>query len=190
MNENDQKTILVVDDEPFVLESISLLLKGFGYSVTACPNAKTALARLDQTGAGVVLTDIKMPSISGIEFLEKIRISYPETPVILMTAYAELDVAMNAIKKGAFDFIIKPYDPEYLLQTIEKALKHSALIQMERNYKIMLEDMVNKRTQELVNALTMVKTMSREVIERLTAVAEFRDTDTGAHISRITLYSK
>jgi putative two-component system response regulator len=106
-----------------------------------------------------------------------------------MTAYAELDVAVDAIKKGAFDFITKPYNADYLIHTIEKAVKYADLIRMERDYKKTLEDTVRKRTQELSDALDMVKNMSRELISRLTVVAEYRDTDTGSHINRIGLYS-
>jgi putative two-component system response regulator len=106
-----------------------------------------------------------------------------------MTAFAELDVAVDAIKRGAFDFITKPYNPDYLLHSIEKAVKYTRFVQMEKNYKAMLEDTVRLRTQELADALMMVKKTSTEVIQRLTAVAEYRDTDTGAHIARIGLYS-
>jgi putative two-component system response regulator len=106
-----------------------------------------------------------------------------------MTAFAELDVAVEAIKQGAFDFVTKPYNPDYLLYSVEKAVKFTSFIQMEKNYKTMLEDTVRLRTQELADALMMVKKMSAEVIQRLTAIAEYRDTDTGSHIGRIGLYS-
>jgi putative two-component system response regulator len=127
--------------------------------------------------------------MSGIELLEIIHNMNPDIPVVLMTAYAELDIAVEAIKKGAFDFIIKPYKPTYLLHAIEKGVKYNRLLQMEKNYKFMLKDMVEKKTRELADALTIVKDISIEIIERLTAVAEFRDTDTGAHIARIGLYA-
>jgi putative two-component system response regulator len=181
--------ILVVDDDPYVLESLSTLLRAFGFTVKTCDNANSAIQEIQRTPIDVVLTDIKMPGLTGVELLGMIHKFDPQIPVILMTAYAELDVAVDAIKKGAFDFITKPYNADYLLHTIEKAVKYSDLIQMERDYKKNLEETVRKRTQELSDALTMVKNMSREVISRLTVVAEFRDTTTGSHISRIGLYS-
>lgn len=181
--------IVVVDDDPFVRESISLLLREYGYDVTVCETGKEALAALHKNTFEVVLTDILMPGMSGIELLEKIHADYPEMPVILMTAYAELNTAVDAIKRGVFDFIIKPYKSEYLIHTIEKAAKFNKLLQIERDYKKTLEETVRKRTQELSDALVMVKDMSKEIITRLTVVAEFRDTDTGTHISRIGLYS-
>jgi putative two-component system response regulator len=182
-------TILVVDDDSYVLESVTALLTQCGYDVVSCRNAEEAMVNLQQTGVDTVLTDIKMPVITGIELLEIIHNLNPDIPVILMTAYAELEIAVEALKKGAFDFIIKPYKPTYLLHCIEKGVKYNRLIQIEKNYKYMLKDTVDKKTQELADALRMVKNISVEIIERLTAVAEFRDTDTGSHISRIGLYA-
>jgi putative two-component system response regulator len=189
MTRENKDTILVVDDDPYVLESVTALLIQCGYAVVSCGNAEQAMAKLQETGVDTVLTDIKMPVITGIELLEIIHNLNPDIPVILMTAYAELDIAVEALKKGAFDFIIKPYKPTYLLHCIEKAVKYNRLILIEKNYKYMLKDTVDKRTRELADALRMVKNISVEIIERLTAVAEFRDTDTGSHISRIGLYA-
>jgi putative two-component system response regulator len=107
----------------------------------------------------------------------------------MMTAYAEIDAAVAAIKNGAFDSIVKPYKPEYLIHSIEKAIKYSGLLQIEKNYKQILEKTVKQKTKELADALVMVKSMTTEVIRRLTTVAEYRDTDTGAHILRVGLYS-
>jgi putative two-component system response regulator len=182
-------SIIVVDDDPYVLESISTLLRAFGFTVKTCDNANSAIQEIQRTTVDVVLTDIKMPVLTGVDLLGMIHKFDPQIPVILMTAYAELDVAVDAIKKGAFDFITKPYNADYLIHTIEKAVKYSGLIQMERDYKKNLEETVRIRTQELSDALTKVKNMSREVITRLMVVAEYRDTTTGAHISRIGLYS-
>jgi len=189
MNEAKSSTVLVVDDDMYVLESVVALLSQFGYTVIPCRNGEEALHRVQGTEFDAILTDIKMPVMSGIELLEIIHNMNPDIPVILMTAYAELDIAVEAIKKGAFDFIIKPYKPTYLLHSIEKGVKYNRLIQMEKNYKFMLKDMVEKKTRELADALMMVKDISIEIIERLTAVAEFRDTDTGSHIGRIGLYT-
>jgi putative two-component system response regulator len=182
--------LLVVDDDPYILESISSLLQEFGYAVYTSQNADDAMKMVREINFDLVLTDIKMPQVTGIELLQRIRAHNPQIPVILMTAFAELDVAVDAIKKGAFDFITKPYNPDYLLHALEKATKYTRFIQMEKNYKIMLEETVRIRTQELANALSMVKNLSTEVIRRLTSIAEYRDTDTGTHIGRIGLYSR
>src|SRR3990172_6212559 len=189
MNYQEGSTVLVVDDDLFVREATSTILTECGYNAIASDSAKNAITVLKTTPVETVLTDIKMPDISGIELLAEIHSFNPTLPVIPMTAYAEIDVAINAVKKGAFDFLIKPYKPESLICAVEKAVKYSRLLQMEKNYKQMLEDTVKKRTQELNNALLMVKDMSIELVQRLTAVAEYRDEDTGAHIKRMGLYS-
>lgn len=182
-------TVIVVDDNSFVLESTALLLSSHGYGVHQCASAEEAIRKFAGSGADAVLTDIKMPGTSGIELLESLRAMNREVPVILMTAYAELDVAVNAIKKGAFDFIIKPYKPDYLLHALEKAVKYNRLIRIEKNYKHHLEEEVKKRTSELADALTLVKHVSSELVHRITSVAEYRDSDTGTHINRIGVYS-
>jgi len=183
-------TILVVDDDPYVRESTASLLREFGYSVVTSISARDALAELKENKFDAVLTDIKMPDITGIELLDKIHTLNPEIPVVLMTAYADLDAAINGIKKGAFDFITKPFSPDYLMHTIEKAGKYSKLVQIEKNYKSMLEDTVRKKTQELADALLMTKALSKEAIELLTMASEFRDADTGVHITRIGIFSQ
>jgi putative two-component system response regulator len=122
--------------------------------------------------------------------LEKIRYLDSETPVLLMTAYADLDTAVKAIQKGAFDFIIKPYRPPYLIHAIEKGLNFKRLTNIEKNYKKELEKTVELRTSELNDALCKLTNMSQEIIERLTAAAELRDEDTGQHISRIGKYAQ
>lgn len=183
-------TVLVVDDDPYVLEYVSSLLGEYGYAYIACRNAEDALRKFQNGFVDAVLTDIKMPVFSGIELLEKIYLSRPDVPVILMTAHAEVDIAVDAIKKGAFDFIIKPYRSEQLIHSVEKAVRYRRLTEKEKEYKKTLEETVEKRTRELREALTMVKNMSAELIDRLTVVAEFRDTGTGFHNSRMGRYAK
>jgi putative two-component system response regulator len=184
-----KSTILVVDDDPYVLESTAILLQEYGYRVLKSENAAAALRSFRDNGITVVLTDIKMPQVSGVELLGDIHAVDPQTPVVLMTAYADLDVALDAIKKGAFDFITKPFKAEYLIHTVEKAVTYAGFIQMEKDYKKTLEETVRKRTKELSDALDLVRNTSREIIARLTAVAEYRDADTGVHIARIGMYS-
>lgn len=190
MNNDNKISVLIVDDDKFVLEATAMLLRGQGYATVLCNDSRMAIDMLQGMDVDMVLTDIKMPNVTGIELLENIHGMYPEVPVILMTAYTEMDVAVNAIRSGAFDFIIKPYKPEYLLNTIQKAVNHKKLIEIENNYKRTLEETVRQRTHELSEALKALKESSLDIIKRLTGVAEYRDTETGVHISRIGLYAK
>ncbi|HDO23377.1 MAG TPA: response regulator [Nitrospirae bacterium] len=174
--------VLVVDDDPFILESLSAYLKAKGYLIVTADNAPAALDILKESIFDVILTDIRMPGMSGIELLDRINEMNYGTPVILMTAFAEIETAIDAIKKGAFDFVTKPFKYENIILSIEKAANYCRLVRLELNYKQELEDNVRERTLEL-------ESLSREVIHRLTVVSEFRDTDTGAHISRIGIYT-
>ncbi len=182
--------VLIVDDDTALLESISVLLHKDGYSVTACDNADDAMDRMRKNNVDIVLTDIRMPDVSGLDLLEKIRKRNSQIPIILMTAYAELNVAVDAIKKGAFDFIIKPVLPDYLLHTIRKAVQYNHYLRLKENYKLYLEDMVRQRTKELEASKNEAEGFSAELVERLTTVAEFRDTEAGAHVARIGIFSE
>jgi cyclic di-GMP phosphodiesterase len=182
--------MILVDDDPDVLESVSEFLTDEGFQVHAFTNGYEAFRKFREEPVDLVLTDIKMPVLTGIELLDKIRAVDQETPVILATGYADLNVAVDAINKGAFEFIIKPYNLPYLIHAIQKGVDFRRMRQNEKNYTSELENMVRLRTRELSDALEMLKNTSRMVIERLTAAAELRDEDTGMHISRIGVYSK
>lgn len=191
LSENKSKfnSILVVDDDPQILDAVSSLLREFGYDVSACENAQDAVSTVKEKQYNAVLSDIRMPEVSGIELLERIRRYDMDVPVILMTGYADFDMAINAIKKGVFDFITKPFKAEYLISTIEKAVNYQRIRQLEHHYKYMLKNAVKKRTSELKTALTRIEFLNKEILLRLTTAAEFRDNKTGAHIARIGLYS-
>lgn len=180
---------MVVDNDAYIVEAISSLLTEKGFSVIASTEPEKAMSELHEHRVDAVLTDIIMPTVSGIELLEKIHALDPDIPVILMTAHADVDTAVEAIKRGAFDFIIKPYRSVQLVHSIRKAIDYKRLLKMEKDYKKSLEETVSRRTKELADALTMVSNLSTEIIRRLTAVAEFRDAETGAHIFRIGLYA-
>lgn len=190
MDDKDKNRILVVDDDRHVLTIVSQVIKHKNYSVMTCSNATDAEAEIQQNDFDMVLTDIKMPGISGLQLLEKIQRINPELPVILMTAYADLEMAVEAIKKGAFDFIMKPCHPDYLVYAVKRALQHRNYMKWKENYKLYLEDMVRIRTQELESARREAEGFSRDVVERLTTVAEFRDTEAGVHVKRLGVLSQ
>jgi putative two-component system response regulator len=187
---SDLGRVLVVDDEASVLESTCAWLSSCGYSVTACSQSPLASQKVREQDFDVVLSDIKMPGMTGLELLEAIRAIDSDLPVVLMTAFAELEIALNAITMGAFDFVLKPWNPNYLTLRIEKAVKYHRLVRIEKEYKKTLEETVQARTRELVDALEMVKGLNREVVQRLISVTEFRDSETGAHVVRIGKFTR
>jgi len=190
VNGSNLGTVLVVDDDALVLESTRSLLSSRGFSAIACGQSTLASQILREHDFDAVLSDVKMPGMTGLELLETIGAADPDMPIVLMSAYAELDVALDAIKHGAFDFVLKPWSPDYLVLRIEKAVKYHRLVRIEKDYKKTLEDTVHMRTRELVDALDMVKSLSTEVVQRLIAVTEFRDSETGAHVVRIGRFTR
>jgi len=176
-------TILVVDDDKLCLDLVSILLEEAGYNVIACQNPKEAIGWFQMSTIDIVFTDIRMPDFSGMVLSEQIHALNSDVPVILMTAYADIDLAVDAIHKNAFDFITKPFKHEYIINAAEKAAKFCEMVQHEKKYKQSLEDSVKRATSELSD-------MNKELVYRLTAVSEFRDEDTGTHISRIGMYAE
>jgi two-component system NtrC family response regulator len=125
-------TILVVDDEINYLTVMEALLGEAGYEVLTAPSAVEALKIAGASDLDLVLTDMKMPKMSGIELLDQVQRLYPDLPVIIMTAFGTVEKAVTAMKKGAFDYILKPFKNEEILVTIAKALEHRHLILKNR----------------------------------------------------------
>ncbi|HLD46656.1 MAG TPA: response regulator, partial [Desulfobaccales bacterium] len=125
-------TILVVDDESNYLTVMETLLGEAGYEVLTAPSAIEALKISAAADLDLVLTDMKMPKMTGIELLEKLQHLQPDLPVIIMTAFGTVEKAVSAMKKGAFDYILKPFKNDEILVTIAKALKHRHLILTNR----------------------------------------------------------
>lgn len=146
--------ILCVDDDLPVLKLLEDMLAPGHFDVIKAENAEQALERFSNNRIDIVLTDIMMPAVSGIDLLEKIHAFSPETPVILMTSFADTEKAIQAVKKEAFDFLIKPFKRDQLVGSLEKALRFRRLSQMETDYKRMLEDF-NQQIETLVAERTM-----------------------------------
>lgn len=183
-------TILFIDDDKNVLESVTEYLRHCDYHVYPYDNGIDALENFLQHAVDVVLTDIKMPGMTGIEVLNTVHGIDADTPVILTTGFAEVDIAIEAVKNGAFDFINKPYQLPSLVKAIARGIELRQSKRIERKYQLELIEKVDLRTRELTEALTKVGKMSKVLVERLTAAAEMRDEDTGFHISRIGKFSR
>ena len=125
-------TILVVDDEVNYLTVMEALLGEAGYEVLTAASAIEAVKIAGASDLDLVLTDMKMPKMSGIELLDETQRLYPDLPVIIMTAYGTVEKAVMAMKKGAFDYILKPFKNDEILVTIAKALEHRHLILKNR----------------------------------------------------------
>jgi two-component system response regulator PilR (NtrC family) len=127
--------ILVVDDEAPQLEILRLILGSEGYDVVTAGNGRAALAALRRQPFEVVLTDLKMPDHSGIALLEEILREQPGTCVVLMTAHGSIDSAVEAMRKGAFDYLTKPLDRDVLLLAVSRALERTRLVSENRRLR-------------------------------------------------------
>ena len=148
-NTRQSRRIIVVDDEFHVRSTITSYLGKNDCKVAVFDNSHDALAAFQRDGCDLVLSDVKMPGMDGVELLERIRELDRDVPVVLMTAYADLDMAVNAIKKHAFDFIIKPVEFECLLVAVEKGLRYRYLSILEKDHSARLEKAIEEKTREL-----------------------------------------
>jgi DNA-binding NtrC family response regulator len=123
----DLVNILIVDDETSILDSLRILFKGEGYDVNVAQGGKEALSRLDDMRPDVVLTDVKMPGVTGLEVMSAAIEQDPEVPVILMTAQASLQSAMRAVNEGAYYYIQKPFANDELLAICQRAVESRQL---------------------------------------------------------------
>lgn len=134
------ETILVVDDEKNYLLVMATLLSDEGYEVLTEENGSRALETLEKSEVDLVLTDMTMPRMDGIELLSRIKGSRPDVPVIMMTAYGTVEKAVDAMKKGAFDYITKPFQNEDLIRIIRKALEMGRLMRENRELSQALKE--------------------------------------------------
>jgi two-component system, sensor histidine kinase len=153
--------VLLVDDDPNVLKSLSKLLESEGFSARTCPDAFAALEFAESERFDVVLSDVKMPAVSGLELLDHIQRLDPDIPVVLMTGYSETGTAIAALKRHAFDFILKPIQPEMLMSILARALNYRRLRAAERGYAGLLESTVVKNTEELKIARDVAEESSK-----------------------------
>ena len=123
----DRPSLLIVDDETAILDSLRILFKNEGFEVTVARGGRAALEALGRAVPEIVLTDVRMPSVSGMDILAAARERDPDLPVILMTAQAELKTAIEAVNRGAFHYIQKPFDNDDLIAICRRALEHRQL---------------------------------------------------------------
>jgi DNA-binding NtrC family response regulator len=131
--------ILIVDDEPDMLKLLNMILREkTSYNITTTNNPLEALEIAKQGGFDLVISDLKMPGLDGIELIDAIKKVDEDIPIIIMTAYGTVESATEAIQKGGFDFITKPFRKEQILCTIDKALKW---LKVQRENKMLKEQL-------------------------------------------------
>lgn len=138
--------ILVIDDESRIRDACSQVLTGMGFTVATAGDGSQGLEMIHASHYDIVLLDLMMPNISGFDVLSRVRDHHPDTVVIVITGYATLEHSIEAMKKGAFDFIPKPFTPDQLRSVVDKSLKYTRALQDIADSRSRLKVMVNRLT--------------------------------------------
>ena len=193
--EEDSKRILVVDDEEPVTRMLARMLQRAGYDCEVAFNAEQAKDLLAAKGFALVLSDVNMPGDSGIQLITDILDQYPDTAVVMVTGEDDTSLAKVALDRGAYGYVIKPFEPNEILINVANALRRRELEIENRGHRERLEEMVRHRTselwksvQELEIAQKELRSSREETIRRLAMAAEFRDNETARHFHRMSRY--
>ena len=178
----DTTAILVVDDEESVTRMLSRWLSAQGYECERSADGQEAFKALCRREFALVITDIMMPRMSGMELLEHVEHEFPRTAVIMLTGADDRETATRAMELGAYGHIMKPLEQSEVLINVANALKRRSLEIMRDQYERRLEEALQERMAE-------VREREDEIIMRLMSASEYRDDETGAHIRRIGLFA-
>src|ERR1043165_1027066 len=182
--------ILVVDDEEPIREIISSMLSAAGY---VCKEAGSGMEALAILTSGeefeLMLSDLMMADLDGIGLLERTKERYPDMPVVMVTAVHDISVALAAIRNGAYDYLLKPFEREQLLAMVRRALEHRRLKLENRAYQSNLESLVAARTEQLRQAMTDLERSYDITLEALGDALDLKDAETEGHSKRVTAFT-
>jgi putative nucleotidyltransferase with HDIG domain len=181
--------VMLVDDEAAIGELLSEWLSAQGFLCRTCTSGDEALKWLERESFDLVISDLRMPGMSGLALLQEVRSRFPRTSFIAATGVDDVTVGVQAMKQGAADYLVKPFATEAVVQSVRQTLEKRRLeIEVER-YRQRLEDMVRQRTQQLRAAMKRIEITYDETLEALAAALDLRDNGTAGHSRRVTRYS-
>jgi putative nucleotidyltransferase with HDIG domain len=182
--------ILVVDDEEPIREIVASMLGTAGY---ACKQAASGMEALAVLTSGeefeLMLSDLMMADLDGIGLLERTKEKYPDMPVVMVTAVHDISVALAAIRNGAYDYLLKPFEREQLLNTVSRALENRRLKVENRTYQTNLESLVKARTDQLQAAMASLERSYDITLETLGDALDLKDRETEGHSKRVTAFT-
>ncbi|MFB3812537.1 MAG: HD domain-containing phosphohydrolase [Terriglobales bacterium] len=182
--------ILVVDDEEPIREIVSSMLAAAGYVCSQASSGIEALAVLESSEEfSLMLSDLMMAELDGIGLLERAKERYPDMPVVMVTAVHDISVALAAIRNGAYDYLLKPFEREQLLATARRALENRRLKLENRAYQTNLESLVAARTEQLRQAMQDLERSYDITLEALGDALDLKDAETEGHSKRVTAYT-
>jgi putative nucleotidyltransferase with HDIG domain len=181
--------ILVVDDDPAVRNVISVLLGEEGYACVAVSSAEVALDATQQSDFSLVISDVRMPGKDGFWLLEKMREAHPDTAVVMLTAYGDTEAAVECLRSGASDYLLKPPKVTELIRAIERALGRRRLELARHKYRRSLENRVREKTAELTRTLSDLESNYSQTLWSLVAALDAREHETSDHSQRVVRYT-
>ena len=185
---NNQPHLLIVDDEVEVRSVLHDLLSD-GYQCSQASSAEEALTQLRERDYELVISDITMSGMSGLEMIPHVKLISPDTVIVMISGMQTIESAINALRLGAFDYLMKPFDLRQAEAAIARAYEHHELIVAKRRYENHLEELVEQRTAELDQALDSLENAYRTTLQALTAALETRDAETHGHSERVVTFS-
>ena len=180
--------ILIVDDEVEITEILADLLSA-DYECVRAGSAEQALSQLADNRFQLVISDITMPGMSGLEMIPHVKEHSPDTVVVMISGMQTVESAIGALRLGAFDYLMKPFDLRQVEAVVKRALEHYELVVAKQRYENDLEELVEQRTAELDRALNSLEAAYRSTLKALTAALETRDSETHGHSERVVSYS-
>jgi len=181
--------VLIVDDDPSVRKVLATLLSQVGMSSRVAANPKEALILLDKIVFEAVISDLRMGADSGFDLLHQVRKRFPNLPFLMATGVDDVRVGVQAMKDGADDYLLKPFDIDVVLVSLHRAQQRKLLERELENYRLHLEEMVSLRTREVQAALADLEHSHSATLEALGSAIDLRDGPTAGHSRRVLLYS-
>lgn len=181
--------ILIVDDEHFIRDVLTKVVSGGGFMSDTAQDAQEAIQKLAESEYEMVLTDITMPGLDGLQLLQHVATQYPETAVIMITGVSDLKSAVHALSTGAYDYVTKPFNMLELKNKIHKALERRRLVFENRQYRLHLERRVEEQTAELRNALVGIRNAYSHTLEALINALDARERETQRHSKRVSEFT-
>jgi len=180
-----ENRILIVDDEKMICLLLAQRLFKEGYICATANNGKEALNHFYKDDLSLIITDIRMPEMDGMELLKNVKTIKPKMMVTIMTAYPEIDMAVEAIRLGANDFVIKPVDLELMVFSVKKALEQKRMEEEIEAHHKNLEKLVEERTSKLREALLVLKKTHLDSVKVLAGAIDAKDPYTRGHSDRV-----
>src|SRR5688500_12056090 len=188
MSTSARPRILIVDDEPEITAILMDLFSG-EYDCDSAPSAEEAIETLQNREFELVVSDITMPGMSGLDMIPHVKQLSPNSVVVMISGMQTVESAIGALRLGAFDYVMKPFDLRQVEAVVTRALDHQDLIVAKQRYENHLEELVEQRTAELDHALDSLEDAYRSTLRALTAALETRDAETHGHSERVVSYS-